>query len=177
MGILSPYVVNAREFNEGTKTKEEVSIKALDDYTLQIKTIGPTPFFLNLLSFVNLSPVLVDHIRAKGSDWDQRPEEYISNGPYKMSEIVLYEKIVIEKNIEYWNADAIKIEKITFHFLQANQDPITLYQDGIVDGIYEISPAQLRIHPEIENKIHTHIAPSTAFVVVNHRNQIGRAHV
>ncbi len=172
VGILSPYVVNASAFNQGTLKKEDVAIKAIDDYTVQIDTIGPTPFFLNLMSFINLSPVLVDQIISRGPDWDQHPEDYISNGPYKMVEIVPNERVVIEKNPNYWNASTIAIDRITYYFLKADQDPIQLYQDGIVDGIYELEPSKLRTYPELESEVHSHIAPSTSFMVVNHRKPL-----
>ena len=45
------YINGAKEFNEGKGKKEDVQLKALDDYTLEFKIKEPTPYLLSLLSF------------------------------------------------------------------------------------------------------------------------------
>lgn len=170
--ILMPYILNAEAFNSGQVDSDALGIKVIDDYTLEIKTVGPTPYFLNLMSFINCSPVRTDLIAANGPDWDKIPEKSISNGPYKL---VTYEagvKAIIEKNPYYWNQEALAIDRITFLFKQGSQDPVQAFLDGSVDGIYELDPKALRTYPELESSVHTHVAPSTSFMVVNHRKTI-----
>lgn len=172
IGILMPYIENAKAYNQGELSEDQVGIRVLDDYTLEIKTSGPTPYFLNLMSFINFSPVRVDHIKANGPDWDKFPDTYISNGPYKLSQYEAGIMAVLEKNPYYWNQDQIAIDKITFYFKKADQDPIQLYLDGMIDGIYELDPNALRTYPELESAVHTHIAPSTSFMVINHKHPL-----
>ncbi|APS83924.1 hypothetical protein AVM71_12800 [Piscirickettsia salmonis] len=47
--LLYP-IKNAKKINEGKLPLEDLAIKALDDYTLQITLNAPTPYFLAVLS-------------------------------------------------------------------------------------------------------------------------------
>lgn len=172
INILLPYILNAEAYHEGTVQRNALGVQAIDDYTLEIKTAGPTPYFLNLMSFINCAPVRVDLIKSKGPNWDKTPDGYISNGPYVLSQYEAGMQAVLIKNQQYWNRDAIAIDRIVYSFKQPDQDPVKAFLDGEVDGIYELDPKALRTNPELESSVHTHVAPSTSFMVVNHRNPL-----
>ncbi|MCK8060460.1 MULTISPECIES: peptide ABC transporter substrate-binding protein [unclassified Fusibacter] len=167
-GLLSPYILGATEYMAGNLDAADLGIKALDNHTLELKTTSPTPYFLQVLAFSNLSPVRVDIVTENGEQWDQSAQSYIGNGAFYMSTYDFGKKIVLKKNPNYWNADSVRLESIIFSFRQQGQDPIDAFLEDTIDGIYELTANELRIHPELEPDVYTHIAPSTSFIVINH---------
>lgn len=101
---LLPYVVNAKEFFEGKAGADQVGIKALDDNTLEVKLIKPTPFFLGLLGTYTFNPVQKATIEANKEKWTLSANTYVSNGPFKVTEIKFNESYIFAKNENYWNA-------------------------------------------------------------------------
>jgi oligopeptide transport system substrate-binding protein len=106
-------IANAEAFQKGKLTDfAKVGITAPDDHTL-VATLGaPCPYFLDLCAFFTLYPVRVDVIEAHGDRW-QRPEHMVSNGPFKLTAWEARQHITMEKNPHYWDADFVKLEKIT----------------------------------------------------------------
>src|SRR3984957_17421105 len=67
----------------------QVGVKALDDQTLRIDLVGPTPYLLSLVqhdSWLPVCPTAVlkfGKIDTRDSKWT-RAENYLANGPFKM---------------------------------------------------------------------------------------------
>ena len=64
------YINGAKEFNEGKGKKEDVQLKALDDYTLEFKIKEPTPYLLSLLSFPTYYPANEKFIKVLKNQWE-----------------------------------------------------------------------------------------------------------
>ncbi|WP_099354204.1 peptide ABC transporter substrate-binding protein [Fredinandcohnia onubensis] len=102
---------------------ENVGIKAIDDKTLEVKLTNPTAYFLELTAFYTYYPVN-SKIAKDNQDWANRVDEsYVSNGPFVITD--KSSTITLEKNKDYWDADSVKLEKITMDMIN---DPNTEYQ-------------------------------------------------
>lgn len=44
------YLENAEQYNAGEASADQVGVKALDDYTLEVKLISATPYFLDIIT-------------------------------------------------------------------------------------------------------------------------------
>ena len=139
--MMSDYIKGAKEFYEGTGTAEELGAKALDDNTLEITLIQPTSFFIDLVSMWCYFPVQKATIDANGDRWTASADTYICNGPFKMEQINLGEGYVLVKNENYWDADNVTLEKLTFRFILDSATALTAYESGDVDGIRSIPSA------------------------------------
>ena len=139
--MLADYIQGAQAYYDGTGTAEEVGVKALDDTTLEITLIQPTSFFIDLVSMWCFDPVQKATIEANGDRWTASADTYVCNGPFKMEEIKLGEGYVLVKNENYWNADSVTLEKLTFRFILDTATALTAYEAGEVDGIRSISTA------------------------------------
>lgn len=139
--MISDYIKGAKEFYEGTGTAEELGVKALDDRTLEITLLQPTSFFIDLVSMWCYFPVQEATITANGDRWTADAASYICNGPFKMEEINLGEGYVLVKNENYWDADNVTLEKLTFRFILDSATALTAYESGDVDGIRSIPSA------------------------------------
>lgn len=139
--MMADYIKGAKEFYEGTATAEELGAKALDDQTLEITLIQPTSFFIDVVSMWCYFPVQEATITANGDRWTASADTYISNGPFKMEQINLGEGYVLVKNENYWDADNVTLEKLTFRFILDSATALTAYESGDVDGIRSIPSA------------------------------------
>lgn len=102
---------------------ENVGIKAIDDKTLEVKLTNPTAYFLELTAFYTYYPVN-SKIAKDNPDWANRVDEsYVSNGPFVIAD--KSSTITLQKNKDYWDADSVKLEKITMDMIN---DPNTEYQ-------------------------------------------------
>ena len=109
-----------------------LNVTAEDDKTLVVKLIAATPYFLELCAFPAYAPVKQDVVEANPDGWTQDPATYIGNGPYKMSNWEHSSYIEMEKNPNYWNADAVVSDKIKFVLMEDDAAQLAAYETGDV---------------------------------------------
>ena len=129
------YIKNAVKILSSELPAEQLGVKAIDNYTLEITLEAPTGYFLDILTYPIFAPVRKDIIEQYGDQWSLSPESYIGNGAFVMTERNPDEKIVVVKNTNYWNKDNIVPEKITFVMMK----DATLALAGIKDGSLDFS--------------------------------------
>lgn len=154
--FLTDYIIGAKEiFETGEGT---LGVEAPDDSTLIIRLIKPAPYFVDMLDMWVYSPVQEKTVEAKGDKWTLNPESYISNGPFKITEMKLGESVTLEKNEHYWNAENVKLNKIIFRYIKDEATALTAFESGEVDGIRSVPLADTpRLKMESEEY---HIIPS-----------------
>lgn len=117
VNMISDYVVNAEEFYNGTANAEDVGIKAVDDKTLEFTLKSPCPYFVDLVSMWVYFPVQEATIEANGDKWTNQADTYICNGPFKITDMKMGESVVLEKNENYWDADNVTLQKLTYRYI------------------------------------------------------------
>ncbi|MBQ2976244.1 MAG: peptide ABC transporter substrate-binding protein [Clostridia bacterium] len=133
---VTDYIVGAQEYYDGTTTDfETVGVKATDDKTLVFTLKAPISFFPALLSMWTFSPVQSATIEANGDQWTNKAETYVSNGPFMVSELNLGESVVLVKNPHYYDADKVKLEKITFRYIADQSTSLMAYENGEITGM------------------------------------------
>ncbi|WP_304332955.1 peptide ABC transporter substrate-binding protein [Brachyspira innocens] len=130
-------VKNAMAITRGEMPVDSLGVKALDDHTLVVELEAPTAYFLEVVAFPTFAPLRKDIIEQYGDSWTLKPETYIGNGPYIMSERNIDKNIIMVKNPNYWNADSIVTEKITFVFMQNGAAAVAGIKDGSLHMAYE----------------------------------------
>lgn len=111
-------VKNAEKIIAGELPKEELGVKAIDDYTLEVVLERPTVYFLDLVGFTTFYPVRKDIIEQYADKWEVNAETYIGNGPFTTIEISPDDRIVMVKNTNYWNYKEVLPEKLNFIMMQ-----------------------------------------------------------
>ncbi len=135
-------IKGAADYNAGKTGPESVAIKALDDYTFQFTLNGPAPYALGMLSHYAFAVVPLQTIAKYGTKWT-RPENIVTNGPFKLVEWTPHDKIVMEKNPEYWDAGNVKIDKLIFYPIEDENTALNMYKQGSLDWIQTVPDAQL----------------------------------
>jgi oligopeptide transport system substrate-binding protein len=125
-------IKNAAEVVAGTVTPDQLGVKAVDDYTLEVQLNEATPFFAEMTTFATLFPAHKATIEKFGADWT-KPGNMVSNGAYMLSELVPAERLVAVRNPNYWdNANTI-IESVTSLVINDENLALTRYQAGELD--------------------------------------------
>ncbi len=125
-------IEGAKAYNQGKGKAEDVKLKAVDDYTFEVTLIAPTPYFIQLTAFYTYQPVPQHVIEKHGDKW-ARPENIVSNGPFKMTEWRSRQRIVAEGNPHYWDKKAIPFDKVVYHIVQTNEPAWRLYESHDLD--------------------------------------------
>lgn len=139
------YIKNAKAYNKGEGKAEEVAVKAVDDYTLEVELENPTPYFLNLTAFPTYMPVRQDMIEQYGDKWATQPESYISNGAFKMESFSPKSEIVFVKNEHYRDAGNVKLEKLTYSLIEDMTTAWASYKTGDLDMTAQVPPEEVQI--------------------------------
>ena len=143
VNMISDYVVNAQEYYDGKVSAEEVGIKAVNDTTLEFTLKAPCPYFVDLVSMWVYFPVQEATIAANGDKWVTKAESYVGNGPFKITEMKTGESMTLEKNENYWGADDVTLEKLTYRYILDTSTSLTAYEGDEVDGVRKSEVIQL----------------------------------
>ena len=150
-------------FKEKITDFDQVGVKALDDHTLRIELLGPTPYLLSLLQHYTWFPVNPKTILKFGtiSDRDTKwtlPENYVGNGPFKLKSWKLHDVIKMVRNPLYWDAAAVKLNGINLYLIENQRTEDRAFQAGQLHKTYGLQldkvpyyrlkrPEYLRIDP------------------------------
>lgn len=126
-------IQNAEAIYNGEKDMEELGLEIPDDYTLIFQLESPCVYFLDLLRLPVYTPSCVSYASETGNGWDRNPETSVSNGPFYLAEYVPEQYFVLQKNPDYWDADRISLDKITYRFFADQQSMANAYEAGEVD--------------------------------------------
>lgn len=137
-------VVGAQNAVEGKGSLNDVGIKAVDDYTLEIELINPTDYFVSLMSFYHFHPVKKSAVES-GADgiWATDPERFIGNGAFVVTDYTIGEGMVIERNPNYWNAENVGLDRINIKFIDDYSTGYQAYQNGELDFLSEVPAAEI----------------------------------
>lgn len=128
-------IKNAKAINAGEMGMEEFGVAVLDKKTLQVTLERPTPYFLSLLGFITYYPVQEAKVVELGEKFATAPEYMVSSGPFKVETWMPEQKLNMVKNDQYWDAEAVKLERIEGDMLVDLNTPINLYETGELDTI------------------------------------------
>jgi len=153
------YIKNAREFNEGKiKDFNEVGVRVLDDYTIEVTLNNPTPFFLDLCAFATLTPVHRASVE-KYPDWATNPAHHIGNGPFVLTEWRLFDRIRLVKSPQYWDAAAVKLNSIDVMPSARANTAFNFYATGVADLMLDKSLTPTPLMAELRLRKDFHAAP------------------
>lgn len=127
--------IDVADANAATKIQDgldKLGLVAKDPKTLVITLEYKTPYFLSLTAFPTYSPV-DEKVVSQNPDWATKPETYISDGPFKLTEWSHGDKIVVEKNPNYWDAKTVKVDKIEFYMVESGSTELTMWETGQLD--------------------------------------------
>ena len=139
--ILSP-LLNADDITAGKRPPEELGVRAIDDYTLEITLANPTTYFLQLLSHSMAYPVHRATLEAHGDQWT-RPGNLVGNGAFMLDEAVVQSHVKIVRNPHYWDNANTKLEEVWFYATEDQTAELQRFRALELDQTEIIPAAQI----------------------------------
>lgn len=144
----------------------KLDVQAPDEKTVVVNLANPCSYFGELAAFATLNPVQQATVEANGDAWATSADTYISNGPFMMTEWVPGSHITFSKNPNYWNAEAIKLDKLEFELIEDSNAAYSAYTSGEVDMIKDVPTEEI---PSLQGNDDFHVEPiiGTYYVSLN----------
>jgi oligopeptide transport system substrate-binding protein len=122
---------------EKTALKEAIGVKAVNDYTLEIKLTDSLPTFTQLLALWPVFPVRQDMVDAHGDAWAQPDANgampyYIGNGPFILKEWLQNDHYTLVRNDKYWGTKP-KLTQIVFKEIADANVSLAAYKNNELD--------------------------------------------
>jgi ABC-type oligopeptide transport system substrate-binding subunit len=133
--LIEDLIVGASDYIGGYTTDfDDVGIKALDEYTLQITLNEPKSYFLSMLTYSIFLPLNSSFFISKGGAFGvdeyqtaagSKNYTYGTNsgvdnilycGAYRFSELTNMKLIKLVKNEGYYNKDSVHVDEITYTY-------------------------------------------------------------
>jgi oligopeptide transport system substrate-binding protein len=112
---------------------KNVGVRALDAKTLKVYLQSPTVYFLNLTAFPTLYPVC-KAVVSTNDKWANDPTNYVTDGPFTLTQWSHNDKMVFVKNPTYWDRDKVKLTKITYLMVEDESTALSMYESGQLDA-------------------------------------------
>jgi oligopeptide transport system substrate-binding protein len=146
-------IKNAEGYNSGAITDpNQVGVTALDDTHLRITLEYPASYALSILSMWVARPMPQWAIDRWGSAWTD-PAHIVTNGPYRLTEWVHDDHILLDRNPTYYDAVNVQIERVKMWMVDEST-AWTMYLNGQLDtaGIPaghmgDVPPQEVHIQP------------------------------
>lgn len=118
-----------------------LGVKALDDKTLEVTLEVPIPYFQSLMSFPTFFPQNQKFIEEQGEDYGKTSDNLIFNGPFVLVdwEGSTDSEWTYVKNENYWDADTVKLEKVSWNVLKDPQAAANAFETGEADITSKLS--------------------------------------
>ena len=117
-----------------------LGLKALDDYTFQVTLTSPDPAFVWLAAMPASAPVRQDVVKGAGDKWAATAGTLVTNGPFKVSDMVPGDHITVEPNPHYWGGRPT-LTSIRFVIENDGAAALSDYTGGRLDEV-AVQPAQ-----------------------------------
>ena len=131
--VSDAHVLNAEEVIAGTKSVDELGVKA-DGNKVIFTLSSPSPQFESLLSFANFMPQSKEFVEEKGDDYGTTSDNALYSGPYTVEDWNgTSGTFTLVKNKYYWDAKDVKNKKVNIQTIKKPDTAVQMYKDGDLD--------------------------------------------
>ena len=78
-------------------------------------------------------------LEANGDKWSTEARYLYLQRPSKIASMSMNENVILEKNENYWDAENVSLQKVTFRYVLDQATALTAYESGEVDGVASYS--------------------------------------
>lgn len=126
-------IKNAKQVANGELPLEDLGVRAIDDYTLEVELDVPVAFFLGLMAKPSFAPINEEFYNEHKEHFAMTVKDTLSNGPYKMETWEYGYGYSIVKNENYWDKDSVKSDGASFRILKDSSAAVNLYKTDELD--------------------------------------------
>ncbi|MEM8910579.1 MAG: peptide ABC transporter substrate-binding protein [Planctomycetota bacterium] len=130
-----------------------------DPYTFIVHLKDPLPYFPFLATYYPLFPVPRHCIELHGKPMWTRPENIVTNGPYRVGLRMLRDRVRLVKDPNWFNADSVEVETIDAMSIESANTALNMYTTGELDWVYD---QPITLIEELKGRDDFHVAPQLA---------------
>ncbi len=160
----SPYaeiffgISNAQDFNQSKSPAESVGLQTPDPLTLRVQLTHPLPYFPSLTSFTTYLPVHQATVTKYGDRWAQ-PGTWVGNGPYRLLDWKINDRVSLEKNPLYHSPERIRLQRIDALAVTRASTAFNLYSSGQADLLLDKGLIPSLMLPQLRGRADFHPGP------------------
>lgn len=164
------HIANIDDIIAGKKPVTDLGVKAIDANTFEVTLSEPVPYFYKLLVHPSVSPVPKSAVDKFGEKWTQ-PANIVTNGAYKLKDWVVNERMVLERNPQYWDNAKTVINQVTYLPISSEVTDVNRYRSGEIDMTYNNMPIELfqKLKKEIPKEVHVDPYLCTYYYEINNQ--------
>jgi oligopeptide transport system substrate-binding protein len=129
-------IENAPAILRGELPPERLGVRAIDEYTLEIRLSSAVPYFPDILTNTVASPVHASSIA--GPAGFAKPGAAISNGPYFLAALTPGASLTVKRNPHYWNRAAVEFDEVRYEFVPDENAEFMRFRAGELDVTYSV---------------------------------------
>lgn len=130
-------VEGAEKFSKGELLDfEQVGVKAIDDYTFEVKLIQPVAHWIYIPAFWVTFPLREDIVAQNGNGWTV-PGRMVNLGPYSLVSHDIGSRIVMRANGNYYGPRG-NVDWIHALIVKDDQTALSLYDAGKLDFLTDL---------------------------------------
>lgn len=133
--FLGYILENADKVNKGELPVDELGVKAIDEKTLEITLKNPTDYFLGCLHMMQFYAVREDLVEKHGKEFAVNADQNVYNGPFILKEWRHEDRLILEKNPNYWNKDKVNLEEVNIIVVPDENTALNMYESGELDFV------------------------------------------
>lgn len=132
--LVKDTILNADEISDGKKSVDELGVKAIDDFILEVKLKEAKPYFTSVLAFPTFFPQNQKAVEEFGTEYGTTGEKTVYNGPFivenwKQTDL----SWDLKKNEKYWDHENVKSDHIHYEVIKEASTALNLFEDGQLD--------------------------------------------
>jgi oligopeptide transport system substrate-binding protein len=159
-------IKNYKEIAAGTKDKEELGIKALDEQTVEVTLAYPMSYFQQLLAVPAFYPLKQDFVEKAGKEYGTNAEHTLYNGPFVLKDWDgTNTSWSYVKNKEYWDKDKVALDEVQIQVIKEVTTGKNLFEDGQLD-LVKIS-GELVAQEQENDALKIRKLPGTYYIQLN----------
>jgi oligopeptide transport system substrate-binding protein len=149
--IGQDFFANGHDVANEVITPDQLSVKAIDDKTLEFDIAANVPYTKDLLAFPSLMPLREDIVEANPEGWSVEVDTQVANGRYVLTSFAHESELVLTKNDAYWEADTTLLDTLKCMLSDDDNAILAAFKAGdlqLADSFPSDELAALRATPE-----------------------------
>lgn len=130
--FLAYFIEGAEAYNNGEGDVEAIAIQAPDEKTFVVKLTSPNEAFPNIVTNPSFFPIN-EKVATADPKWFTEAATFVGNGPFNLASWDHDVKFIFEKNENYWDAGAVKLDKIHWAMVNDSTTSYQMYQANELD--------------------------------------------
>ena len=131
--FIGEYIKNGLAVETGEMDPSELGVVAKDDVTLEVTLENPTAYFLSMIGAqAQFAPLRQDIVEKHGAEFAADAEKNVYSGPFALTS-AKNQKWIFEPNENYWDKDAIKLDRAELSYVQNQETALAMYESGDLD--------------------------------------------